>query len=76
MRVLSLTGDKVETHDVSEVEALSKQDDLLVWVDVPECGDEAVRLLTDVLKFHPSPSATACNEIGCQGYGSTRISSC
>ena len=31
MRVLSLTGDKVETHDVSEVEALSKQDDLLVW---------------------------------------------
>jgi len=53
MRVLSLTGDKVETHDVSEVEALSKQDDLLVWVDVPECGDEAVRLLTDVLKCHP-----------------------
>src|SRR6266511_1377313 len=53
MRVLSLTGDKVETHDVSEVEALSKQDDLLVWVDVPECGDEAVRLLTDVPKCHP-----------------------
>jgi magnesium transporter len=53
MRVLSLTGDKVETHDVSEVEALSKQDDLLVWVDVPECSDEAVRLLTDVLKCHP-----------------------
>jgi Mg2+ and Co2+ transporter CorA len=53
MRVLSLTGDKVETHDVSEVEALLKQEDVLVWVDVPECSDEAVRLLTDVLRCHP-----------------------
>jgi magnesium transporter len=53
MRVLSLTGDKVETHDVSDVEALLKQDDTLVWVDVPECSDEAVRLLTDVLECHP-----------------------
>jgi hypothetical protein len=34
MRVLSLTGDKVETHDVSEVEAL-KQDDMSItsnWI--------------------------------------------
>jgi magnesium transporter len=52
-RVLSLTGDKVETHDVSDVETLLKQDDTLVWIDVPECSDEAVRLLTDVLKCHP-----------------------
>jgi Mg2+ and Co2+ transporter CorA len=52
-RVLSLTGDKVETHDVSAVEALLKRDDTLVWVDVPECSDEALRLLTDVLDCHP-----------------------
>ncbi len=53
LRVLSLTGDKVETHDVSAVEALLKRDDTLVWVDVPECSDEALRLLTDVLNCHP-----------------------
>src|ERR1044072_3174286 len=53
LQVLSLTGDKVETHDVSAVAALLKRDDTLVWVDVPECNDEAVRLLTDVLDRHP-----------------------
>jgi magnesium transporter len=53
VRVLSLTGDKVETHDLSAVAALLKRDDTLVWVDVPECNDEAVRLLTDVLQCHP-----------------------
>jgi magnesium transporter len=53
VRVLSLTGDKVETHDLSAVAALLKRDDTLVWVDVPECSDEAVRLLTDVLHCHP-----------------------
>ena len=43
----------VETHDLSAVAALLKRDDTLVWVDVPECSDEAVRLLTDVLHCHP-----------------------
>jgi magnesium transporter len=53
LRVLSLTGDKVETHDVSDVGALLDRDDTLVWVDVPECSDEAARLLTDVFECHP-----------------------
>jgi magnesium transporter len=53
MQVLSLTGDKVETHEVSDVAALLKRDDTLVWVDIPECSDEAVALLTDVLECHP-----------------------
>jgi magnesium transporter len=53
LQVLSLTGDKVETHDLSAVAALLERDHTLVWVDVPECSDEAVRLLTDVLKCHP-----------------------
>jgi Mg2+ and Co2+ transporter CorA len=38
---------------VSEVESLLKRDDVLIWVDIPECSDEAVTLLTDVLGCHP-----------------------
>jgi magnesium transporter len=53
LRVLSLTGDKVETHDVSAVGGLLERDDTLVWIDVPECSDEVVHLLTDVLHCHP-----------------------
>jgi magnesium transporter len=53
LRVLSLTGDKVETHDVSDVGTLLQRDDTLIWVDVPECSDEAVQLLTDVFECHP-----------------------
>jgi magnesium transporter len=53
MQVVSLTGDKVETHEVSDVAALLTRDDTLIWVDIPECSDEAVALLTDVLDCHP-----------------------
>jgi len=53
IRVLALTGDAVETHPVADVEALLARDGVLVWVDVPECSDEAVTLLTDVLHCHP-----------------------
>jgi magnesium transporter len=52
-QVVSLKGDKVEKHEVSDVAELLTRDDTLVWVDIPECGDEAVRLLTDVLQCHP-----------------------
>jgi Mg2+ and Co2+ transporter CorA len=38
---------------MSEVESLLKRDDVLIWVDIPECSDEAVALLTDVLGCHP-----------------------
>src|ERR1700759_4667146 len=53
IRVLSLAGGTIESHSVDEVAALLERDDALVWVDVPECSDEAVTLLTDVLKCHP-----------------------
>jgi magnesium transporter len=51
--VLSLAGGVVEAHAVADVEALLALDDALVWVDIPECSDEAVALLTDVLHCHP-----------------------
>jgi len=53
IRVMSLTGDRVQNHALSEVEDLLKQDGTLVWIDIPECSEEAVRLLTDVLLCHP-----------------------
>ena len=53
IQVLALAGEVVETHPVADVEALLARDDVLVWVDIPECSDEAVALLTDVLHCHP-----------------------
>jgi Mg2+ and Co2+ transporter CorA len=46
-------GDTVESHPVTEVEGLLTRADALVWMDITECGDEAVSLLTDVLHCHP-----------------------
>src|SRR3954463_9035886 len=53
IRVLSLSAGGVVAHPVAEVGALLERPDALVWVDIPECGDEAVTLLTDVLGCHP-----------------------
>src|ERR1700760_2266847 len=53
IKVVSLTAGKLETHTVDEVGALLERDDTVVWVDVPECSDEVVTLLTDVLHCHP-----------------------
>jgi magnesium transporter len=51
--VLSLIDGTVGTPAATEVEGLLKQDGALLWLDIPECSDEAVRLLTDVLHCHP-----------------------
>src|SRR3954468_18564256 len=53
IRVLSLTGGTIDSHSVDEGAALLARDDTLVWVDGPECSDEAVAMLTDVLQCHP-----------------------
>ena len=53
IRVMSLAGDTVQTHALSDVKELLTRDGTLIWVDIPECSDEAVLLLTDVLGCHP-----------------------
>ena len=53
IQVQLLTEDGVESRAVSEVASLLKRDDVLIWVDIPECSDEAITLLTDVLGCHP-----------------------
>jgi magnesium transporter len=53
IRVLSVVGGAVETHALTEVGALLERPGAIVWVDIPECTEEAVALLTDVLQCHP-----------------------
>src|SRR3954451_23523092 len=53
IRVMSLAGGIVGTHALSEVAELLTHTGTLIWVDIPECNDEAAELLTDVLKCHP-----------------------
>ena len=53
IRVLSLTAGVVAEHALTDVEALLATDDALVWVDIDECSDAAVTMLTDVLHCHP-----------------------
>ncbi|MFG1605440.1 magnesium transporter CorA family protein [Actinoplanes sp. NPDC049265] len=53
VRVLALTADGVEEHAITDVAALLLHEEVLIWVDIPECSDEAVTLLTDVLELHP-----------------------
>jgi magnesium transporter len=51
--VLSLSGGTVQSHPTTEVAALIGRPDTVVRVDIPECSDEAVDLLTEVLRCHP-----------------------
>ncbi|GIM97730.1 CorA family divalent cation transporter [Paractinoplanes toevensis] len=53
IRALARTADGAATHTVTEVGALLEVPGALVWVDIPECTDEAIALLTDVLGCHP-----------------------
>lgn len=53
IQVLLITADSVEPRAMSEVESLLTRNDALTWVDIPECSDEAVILLTEVLGCHP-----------------------
>jgi Mg2+ and Co2+ transporter CorA len=53
IRVMSLAGGEVQEHSVAEVEEILARPGSLLWLDIPECSDEAVALLTDVLKCHP-----------------------
>jgi magnesium transporter len=48
-----VTASGVEGRAVDELATLLKGDDGFVWVDIPDCDDEAVRVLSEVFRFHP-----------------------
>jgi Mg2+ and Co2+ transporter CorA len=50
--VLFLTGAAVERHGADDIAALLTRDDGLLWVDIPQCDEDAARVLTDVFGFH------------------------
>jgi magnesium transporter len=53
MDVRVVTASGVEGRAVDELATLLKGDDGFVWVDIPDCDDEAVRVLSEVFRFHP-----------------------
>jgi magnesium transporter len=52
MDVLLLTEKGAEPYPVEDLPALLAREDGLIWVDIPRCDDEAVRVLSDVFGFH------------------------
>jgi magnesium transporter len=52
MDVWQITGGGVERRPVEELELLIALQEGLVWVDIPTCDEEAVRVLTEVFGFH------------------------
>ncbi len=53
MDVRLITGDGVRHRPVEDLEMLVATGEGLVWVDIPACDQEAVRVLTEVFGFHP-----------------------
>ena len=51
VRLVSDNG--VEEHPVRELGGLLARDDGLVWVDIPNCDEEAIRVLSEIFGFHP-----------------------
>jgi magnesium transporter len=53
MEVRLITGAGVQRRPVDELPALLARRANLVWLDIPECDEQAVRVLADVFRFHP-----------------------
>ncbi len=53
MDVRRVTEQGVERHPVDALERLLALDGGFVWVDVPTCDEDGVRVLRDVFGFHP-----------------------
>jgi Mg2+ and Co2+ transporter CorA len=48
-----ITENGSECHAVSDITGLLTRPAGFVWVDIPHCDDEAVRVLAEVFGFHP-----------------------
>jgi magnesium transporter len=53
MDIRLVTKAGVEEHPVAELATLLDREDGLVWVDIPSCDNDAVRVLSEVFCFHP-----------------------
>ena len=53
MQVNVITASGVEQFGADELPALLKEQDGLIWVDIPSCDAAAASVLTEVFGFHP-----------------------
>jgi magnesium transporter len=53
MDVHVVTDTGVEQHPAGDLRALLDHKEGLVWVDIPTCDEEAIRVLSEVFGFHP-----------------------
>jgi magnesium transporter len=53
MNVHFVSEDGIQQQPVEDLTALLARDDGLVWVDIPVCDEEAVRVLSETFGFHP-----------------------
>jgi Mg2+ and Co2+ transporter CorA len=53
MDVRLVTDHGTEAYSADELPTLLDQPDALVWVDIPNCDEDAVRVLSEVFRFHP-----------------------
>jgi magnesium transporter len=53
MDIRVITDDGIERHQVDDLPALLSRTDAVIWVDVPACDADAVRVLADIFHFHP-----------------------
>jgi magnesium transporter len=53
MDVRFVSDEGIQQHPVEQLAGLLTRDDGLVWVDIPVCDEEAVRVLSEVFGFHP-----------------------
>jgi len=51
--VIWLQGGRSERRAIDELPELIAQPEGIVWVDIPECDAEGLRVLSEVFRFHP-----------------------
>jgi Mg2+ and Co2+ transporter CorA len=53
MEIFWISDGRAERREAHEIEALLARDDGFLWVDLPECDEEATKLLAERFRFHP-----------------------
>ena len=53
MDVYRVCAEGIERHPVEHLKSLLTQEDGFVWVDVPECDEQATAVLGELFGFHP-----------------------
>ncbi|HLE26074.1 MAG TPA: magnesium transporter CorA family protein [Thermodesulfobacteriota bacterium] len=53
MNVYWISPARVERHQVEDLKSLLGREDGFVWVDLPECDEQASRVLSEIFGFHP-----------------------